>query len=86
MVTVKEVRKGKDDRNMTDKTENKAVENAEIKAAAEKPEAGRKKKKGRKKKIFKRLFWTFVILLVLGVTAWSTVSRLQSEYRTTYDP
>ena len=71
---------------MTDKTENRAGENGETKTAAEKPEAGRKKKKGRKKKIFKRLFWTFVILLVLGVTAWSTVSRLQSEYRTTYDP
>ena len=71
---------------MTDKAENKAVENEEIKAAAEKPEAGKKKKKSRKKKIFKRLIWTVVILLVLDITGWSVVSRLQAEYRVTYDP
>ena len=71
---------------MTDNVENKAVENEEVKAPAEKPETGRKKKKGRKKKILKRLIWMVVILLVLGVAGWSVVSRLQSEYRVTYDP
>jgi len=61
------------------------AENEEVKAAAEKPE-GKKKRKSRKKKILKRLFWLVVILLVLGVALWSVISKLQSEYRITYDP
>ena len=62
-----------------------AAENEEVKAAAEKPE-GKKKKKSRKKKILKRLIWLVIILLVLGVALWSVISKLQSEYRITYDP
>ena len=62
-----------------------AAENEEVKAAAEKPE-GKKKKKSRKKKIIKRLIWLVIILLVLGVALWSVISKLQSEYRITYDP
>ncbi|MBR5959661.1 MAG: HlyD family efflux transporter periplasmic adaptor subunit [Clostridia bacterium] len=62
-----------------------AAENEEVKAAAEKTE-GKKKKKSRKKKIVKRLFWMLIILLVLGVALWSVISKLQSEYRITYDP
>ena len=50
MCTVKEVLKGKDDRNMAENLENKAAETEEIKAA-ETPETGKKKKKGRKKKL-----------------------------------
>ena len=61
------------------------AENEEVKAAAEKPE-GKKKRKSRKKKILKRLLWLVVILLVLGVALWSVISKLQSEYRITYDP
>jgi len=61
-----------------------AAENEEVKAAAEKPEG--KKKKSRKKKIIKRLIWLVIILLVLGVALWSVISKLQSEYRITYDP
>ncbi len=70
---------------MAEKLENKAAENGEAKAAAEKAE-GKKKKKGRKRKILKRLIWTVVILLVIGVAGWSVYSRLISEYRITYDP
>ena len=62
-----------------------AAENEEVKTAAEKPE-GKKKKKSRKKKIIKRLIWLVIILLVLGVALWSVISKLQSEYRITYDP
>ena len=62
-----------------------AAENEEVKTAAEKPE-GKKKKKSRKKKILKRLIWLVIILLVLGVALWSVISKLQSEYRITYDP
>ena len=70
---------------MADKLEKKAAETEEINAAAEKTE-GRKKKKGRKRKTVKRLIWTLVILLVVGVAVWSIYSRLQAEYRITYDP
>ena len=69
---------------MTDKLENKTVETEEVKAA-EKTE-GKKKKRSRKKKTLKRLFWLVIILLVLGVALWSVISKLQAEYRVTYDP
>lgn len=85
MGTVPEEPKGKDDRKMAEKLENKAEETEEMKAEAGKPE-GKKKKKGRKRKILKRLIWTLVILLVLGVTSWSVYSKLRSEYKITYDP
>ena len=71
---------------MAEKLENNAAETEEIKAAAEKPEAGKKKRKGRKRKIVKRLIWTLVILLVVGVAVWSIYSKLRSEYKITYDP
>ena len=45
----------------------------------------KKKKKGRKKKILKRIIWTVILLLVLGVALWSVYSKLQAEYRITYD-
>ena len=85
MDTVKEVFKGKDDRNMAENLENKAAETEEIKAA-ETPETGKKKKKSRKKKIVRRLIWTLVILLVVGVALWSVYSKLMAEYKITYDP
>ncbi len=66
---------------MTDELGSNAVDNTETKPAAEK-----KKRKGRKKKVFKRLVWTVVILLVLSAVGWSVVSRLQAEYRITYNP
>ena len=47
---------------------------------------GTKKKKSRKRKLVKRLIWTFVILLVLGVAGWSAYSSLVAEYKITYDP
>ena len=64
--------------------QNTAAENETIKAAADKPET-KKKKKGRKKKILKRIIWTVILLLVLGVALWSVYSKLQAEYRITYD-
>ena len=70
---------------MAEKLGNKAAETEEISAAADKTE-GKKKKKGRKRKILKRLFWTLVILLVVGVAAWSVYSKLRAEYKVTYDP
>ena len=70
---------------MAEEIENKAAE-TEVKQAADKPETGKKKRKSRKRRIIKRLIWTLVILLVLGVAGWSVISRLQAEYRVTYDP
>lgn len=70
---------------MTDKLENKAAEAEETNAAAAKTE-GKKKKKSRKRKIFKRLIWTVIILLVIGVALWSVYSKLMAEYKVTYDP
>ena len=70
---------------MADKLEKKAAETEEINAAAEKTE-GKKKKKSRKRKTLKRLIWTLAILLAVGVAVWSIYSRLQAEYRITYDP
>ena len=64
--------------------QNTAAENETIKAAADKPET-KKKKKGRKKKILKRIIWMVILLLVLGVALWSVYSKLQAEYRITYD-
>ena len=69
---------------MAENLENKAAETEEIKAA-ETPETGKKKKKGRKKKIVRRLIWTLVILLVVGVALWSVYSKLMAEYKITYD-
>lgn len=70
---------------MTEKLEKKAAETETINAAAEKTE-GKKKKRSRKRKIVKRLIWTLVILLVVGVAVWSIYSKLRSEYKITYDP
>ena len=70
---------------MAENLENKAAETEEIKAA-ETPETGKKKKKSRKKKIVRRLIWTLVILLVVGVALWSVYSKLMAEYKITYDP
>ena len=75
---------GKEDRTMTDILENKTAETEEVKAA-DRPEE-KKKKKGRKKKTVKRLIWIIILLLVLGVAIWSVISRLQAEYRVTYNP
>ena len=70
---------------MAEKLENKDAETEAVSAAAEKTE-GKKKKKGRKRKIVKRLIWTLVILLVVGVAVWSIYSKLRAEYKVTYDP
>ena len=73
---------------MADKTELKETETVETTAVspgtAEKDT--KKKKKGRKRKIIRRLIWTLVILLVVGVALWSVYSKLRSDYRITYDP
>ena len=69
---------------MTDILENRTAETEEVKAA-EKTE-GKKKKRSRKKKTLKRLFWLVIILLVLSVVLWSVISKLQAEYRVTYNP
>ena len=69
---------------MAEKLENMAAETEESKAAAGKPET--RKKKGRKRKTVKRLIWTLVILLAVGVAAWSVYSKLKAEYKITYDP
>ena len=70
---------------MAEKLENKAAETEEISTAAEKTE-GKKTKKGRKRRIVKRLIWTLIILLVVGVAVWSIYSKLRAEYKVTYDP
>ncbi len=44
------------------------------------------KKKKRKKKLVRRLILTVLLLGILGVIIWNTVSNLQAEYRITYDP
>ncbi len=69
---------------MAEKLENTALE-TETAKAAEKRE-GKKKKKSRKRRIVKRLIWTLIILLVVGLAGWSVYSRLMSEYKITYDP
>lgn len=70
---------------MSETMETKANEAAEnVKAAKAKPV--KKKRKGRKRRILKRLFWTIVILAVLGVIGWSVYSRLRADYKITYDP
>ena len=69
---------------MAEKLEKKAAE-TETAVTAEKTE-GKNKKKGRKRKILKRLIWTLVILLVVGVAVWSIYSKLKAEYKITYDP
>ena len=69
---------------MSETMETKANEAAEnVKAAKAKPV--KKKRKGRKRRILKRLFWTIVILAVLGVIGWSVYSRLRADYKITYD-
>ena len=70
---------------MADKLENMAVESEEVKDTAEKQD-GKKKKKGRKRKILKKLIWTAVILLVVGIAVWSVYSKLMADYKITYDP
>lgn len=69
---------------MAENLENKAAGAEESNAAARKQE-GKKKRKGRRKAV-KRLIWTLVILLAVGVAAWSVYSRLRAEYKITYDP
>ena len=77
---------------MARKHENTAPEkeNTAPEMAGTNTEAGtaeeKKKKKGRKRKTVKRLIWTTILLLVVGVILWSTYSKLQAEYRITYDP
>ncbi len=67
--------------------EEKTAEMTEEKVReTEKTEKPAKKKKSRKRKIVRRLIWTVVILLVLGVTGWSVYSRLRADYKITYDP
>ena len=70
---------------MAKELENRTAETEEIKPAAEKTE-GKKKKKGRKRRIVKRLIWTLILLLVVGIAVWSIYSKLKAEYKTTYDP
>ncbi len=70
---------------MAEELENKAEEAMNEQTAA--PEnTGRKKKKGKKRKILKRVIWTVVILLVIGVVVWSVYSKLKADYQVTYDP
>lgn len=70
---------------MAKELENRTAETEETKAAAEKAE-GKRKKRGRKRKFVKRLIWTLILLLVVGIAVWSIYSKLKAEYRTTYDP
>ena len=70
---------------MADKLEKKAAETEGTAVTAEKTE-GKKRKKGRKRRVVKRLIWTLVILLVVGVAVWSIYSKLMAEYKITYDP
>ena len=70
---------------MAEKLENMAAETEETVTAATKTE-GKKKKKGRKRKLVKRLIWTVIILLAVGIAVWSIYSKLRAEYKTTYDP
>lgn len=70
---------------MAEELEKKAEEAMNEQTAA--PEnTGRKKKKGKKRKILKRVIWTVVILLVIGVVVWSVYSKLKADYQVTYDP
>ena len=69
---------------MSEKAETSLTE--EKKVPAEAPEGKKRRKKGRKKKIAKRIIWTLILLAVLGVAGWSVYSKLQADYRITYDP
>ena len=70
---------------MSEATEIRTAENTgAAKAAAAKPE--KKRKKGRKRRILKRIFWTIVILAILGLIGWSVYSKLRADYKITYDP
>jgi len=69
---------------MSEKPETSLTEEKQIPAEA--PEGKKKKRKGRKKRIFKRIIWTLVFLVVLGAVGWSVYSKLQADYRITYDP
>ena len=68
----------------------KKPENPPMDTGTARPETARtegsKKHKNRKRKTVKRIIWITVILLVLGVAGWSFYSRMESEYRTTYNP
>ena len=46
----------------------------------------KKKKRGRKRRIIRRIILSVIILLILGVIGWSVYSKLQADYRVTYDP
>ena len=52
------------------------------------PAAGEKKKRKKRgrKKVLKRIVWTVLFLLVIGVVGWSVYSKLRADYRVTYDP
>ena len=44
------------------------------------------KKKGRNKKIARRIIWSLILLIAVGAALWSVYSKLQADYRITYDP
>ena len=67
----------------------KTLQAAEGEAAAvtgtEKPgKTGSGKKKKRRR--IRRLVWSLILVAALGLIGWSVYSRLQAEYRITYDP
>lgn len=67
--------------------ENETVEAEKTTVSSGKTEKNIKvKKKGRKKKIIKRVIWTVILLLIVGVALWSVYSKLRSDYKITYDP
>jgi len=72
---------------MSEITEMKEKETAEEKTISSgKTEKDTKKKKRNRKKIIKRIIWTVIILLVVGVALWSVYSKLRSDYKITYNP
>ena len=69
---------------MSEKPETVLTEQNTNPAETAKPDK-KKKKKGRRK-IVRKIIWTLVILLILGVVGWSVYSKLRADYRVTYDP
>lgn len=69
---------------MTERPDN--VSTTETGAPVSTEQNGKKKKKGRKRRIFRRIIWTLVILLIVGVAGWSVYSKLRADYKVTYDP
>ena len=63
-------------------------ETTEMKAPEETKTAPgqKKKKKGKKRRIVRKSILTLFILLILGVAGWSLYSKLEADYRVTYDP